>query len=146
MEIRNIYYYPNPILNQSCEKVTIFDDQLKKLVSDMKATTKYYNGCGLAAPQIGINKCLFVVVYQGRELAIINPQVISKEGSERLEEGCLSIPNVSIEVDRATQITLSAQNENGESVLLEESGFFARIIQHEYDHIIGKFILDYQEK
>lgn len=146
MSVLNIITHPNPLLHQVCSDITVFDDRIEKLVEDMFETMTYYSGVGLAGPQIGLLENIFVAQYNNRSIALINPKITHMEGSSWAEEGCLSIPGVLLEVERAKKITVHATNKNGKSIVLNEKGFFARIIQHEIDHLNGILILDKPEK
>ncbi len=144
MAILDVLTVPNPILTQPTVPVTRFDDHLKKLINDMFDTMRKFHGVGLAAPQVGILDALFVASFEGRDLILVNPKIIRKEGDAIVaEEGCLSIPNYSQFVKRPEKITIEAMTPDGVPITLEEDGFFARIIQHETDHLNGILITDY---
>lgn len=104
---------------------------------------KKSDGVGLSANQVGLNLRIFVAEYRNRFFAVINPKIIkfSKE-SEILEEGCLSVPGVFVEKERAMFVTLEGFDLNGKKLKLKASGVLARIFQHETDHLNGKLIAD----
>ncbi len=137
----------HPTLRKVAKPVTQFDIDLENFVSDLIETMKLNDGIGLAAPQVNVSKRLFVV---DKELinedwqaqAYINPEILSREGSERIEEGCLSIPGVRAEVDRPARIRARYQLLNGETVEEEMDGVLARVFQHEYDHLEGILFVD----
>jgi len=121
----------------------INNEHSKKLISDMFETLKASTGVGLAAPQISKNLNLFIVSYDGFEETYINPKIYSFGHSEQMSEGCLSIPNIPIIVTRKAKVRIQYHNRNWEYKQQEFDGIVARIIQHEYDHLIGKLIIDY---
>jgi peptide deformylase len=134
---------PDSLLTKPCELVTEFDQSLTELVDDMYETMDYYSGIGLAAPQIGLLKQLLVVDFNDRKFALVNPILTIKEGSSINDEGCLSLPNMLVTVERFSHIEVQAQDLKGNHITLDERGFIATIIQHEMDHLIGRLITDY---
>ena len=147
MALRPIKNCFDPVLRKQCEIVKNIDGELVTLSEDMIETTLAAPGVGLAANQIGIPKRIFVV-NMGVEtdtdnlITLINPQITSTEGNELGEEGCLSIPDVVAKVNRATQIEIKAVDLNGKDVRYEASGFLARALQHEMDHLNGILFWD----
>jgi len=136
--------YPDPILLEQAKPVEKIDRKINKLIDEMAATMYANEGVGLAAPQVGISKQ--IIVLDGGEglISLINPEIIQKSDSqESLEEGCLSLPDVRIEVTRPTEITVTGINEEGDHVEYHAKGLLARIFQHEIDHLNGKLIIDY---
>ena len=147
MSILAIKTYGDPCLRRKSEDVKEVTPELLKLVNDMLETMYANKGVGLAAPQVGINKNLLVVdvgdVLGKHELVVlINPEMLSKEGTDFLEEGCLSCPKASVRVKRAKKTVVQAINQKGEKIIREDSGFLSRAIQHEMDHLNGKLIID----
>ncbi|WP_138159236.1 peptide deformylase [Peptoniphilus catoniae] len=143
MALRTIRTDKDPILRKKSRQVTKFDDRLKILIEDMYETMDKAEGVGLAAPQVGILKR--VIVVDNREdirMALINPEITEKDGSEVAYEACLSIPERQGTVERATHIELSYIDENFEEKTMEASDFFARILQHEIDHLDGVLYSD----
>lgn len=138
MPVRDIVYFPDaPLLEKATPYEEITPD-LVALAQDMIDTMDAYDGVGLAGPQIGIAKRIFVMCEpDGEPLCIINPEILEKSGSALGEEGCLSMPRVYAQVPRATWLRLRGFNELGEPIEFEASDFAARIIQHEYDHLEG---------
>jgi len=144
-----IILVPNKILNTKTEPVKKFDSELKNLVQGMKEILSRDNvsGAGLSAPQVGVLKQVFIakkffINPTGKEesidFAIVNPQIISQsKQTATMFEGCLSIPNTFGKVERARKVTIKYQDENGELKKLKADGFFATVIQHEYDHLQG---------
>jgi peptide deformylase len=138
--------YGDPVLKSSATHVAVFDDALRQQVQRMGGLMHDALGVGLAAPQIGISQRL--LVYQvGNDaplIALVNPQIEwnSKGDEETAEEGCLSIPGIAVDVERPVHIRIRAQDEYGETRVVEASGLEARVIQHEMDHLDGVLILD----
>lgn len=142
MSLREVITYPNPILRKKSEVVEEVNDDLKQLVEDMTETMYASHGIGLAAIQIGVLKRVIVVnVGEGR-VVLINPVIDEAEGETRLEEGCLCLPGVMVEVARHEDITVSGLNETGETVTIHANGLLARALQHEIDHLEGTLIVD----
>ena len=139
MSVMKVVYYPDDPLTQKADPVEKFDKKLEQLIGDMLDTMHEYKGVGLAAPQVGLKKRLFVLqeTPESDEMYFINPVIEEMEGSEVGEEGCLSMPEIYGDVPRATYVRLSGQDLSGDSYEMEADGFLARIIQHEYDHING---------
>ncbi|MBV9021321.1 MAG: peptide deformylase [Chloroflexi bacterium] len=143
MAIRKIITTENPILRQKAKKVHRFDPSLQKLVNDMFETMQVANGVGLAAPQIAQSIRVFVAAYEGQEVAVFNPEIVKAEGEERGTEGCLSIPGyVGENIRRATKILVKGQDVRGKHIRIPAEGWFARILQHEIDHLDGILFLD----
>lgn len=142
MSLLNVLIYPDPLLRQKTSKVTQFNERLSRLTDDMFETMHNHAGVGLAGPQVGILEQILVYQFKSKKNVLINPKIISKEGKVSGEEGCLSIPDVRLMVDRAKSIVITYQTLTGEKRTLEESGFVARIIQHEIDHLHGVLITD----
>src|SRR5690242_16197136 len=143
MAIRKIITSENPILRQKAKKVHRFDPSLQKLVDDMFETMHVSNGVGLAAPQIAQSIRVFVAEYEGQKVAMFNPEIIKAEGAERGPEGCLSIPGyVGENIRRATKVVVKGLDVRGKPIRVNAEGWFARIMQHEIDHLDGILFLD----
>lgn len=140
MAILDLVTVPNPILNQSCSKITAFDDDLKHFITDMFDTMHHYKGIGLAAPQVGILEQLCICEFEDDTLVLINPTITAMRGKQQSEEGCLSIPNQLFDVDRATSVDVLFQDHNGKENTLAINGMLAIIVQHEIDHLNGVLI------
>ena len=147
MALRPIKNCFDPVLRKQCEIVKNIDGELINLSKDMIETTLAAPGIGLAANQIGIPWRVFVV-NMGVEtdtdnlITLINPEITAMEGSESGEEGCLSIPDVIVEVNRAIQIEIKAVDLNGKDIRYEANGLLARALQHEMDHLNGILFWD----
>ena len=140
--IREIRKYGDPVLAQTAEPVTEFDDKLRKLVNDMFETMYAAPGVGLAAPQVGISKRLFVMDCSTKEgvqerVALINPEIIVTEGRQVGDEGCLSFPGIYFQVERAQRVVARARNVKGEWFEIDTMDLPARCILHENDHLNG---------
>jgi len=148
MAIKKILTFPNPVLRQKVETVTSFDESLKELVTDLADTMYDAPGAGLAANQIGV--CLRVVVVdvsenkeEKKHLVLVNPEIIDKEGCQIDEEGCLSVIDLTAKVERYRKLLVRAQDLDGKSWEFPAEDFFARVIQHELDHINGILFIDH---
>ncbi|GCE19170.1 peptide deformylase [Dictyobacter kobayashii] len=143
MAIRKIITTENPILRQKAKKVHRFDPSLPKLVEDMFETMREANGVGLAAPQIAQSIRVFVAEYEDRKVAIFNPEIVKAEGEEKGPEGCLSIPGyIGENIRRATRVVVKGQDVRGKAIRVNAEGWFARILQHEIDHLDGILFID----
>lgn len=133
-----------PVLRRKTKKVASFAKDLQKLIQDLLDTVHHAEGAGLAAPQIGISERVTVARIGEEFIPLINPEILWK--SEKTvfgEEGCLSLPNVWLSVPRATDIVLQYFDPKGKEHEKKLSGFDARVVQHEVDHLDGKLIIDY---
>ncbi len=135
--------FGDPVLKSRSTPVKDFDESLERLADDMLSTMRAHDGVGLAANQVGRLKRILVAAVEEEEYVLVNPVVESRtEESETSPEGCLSIPGVHVEVERAKGITISGKSATGEPVRIEVEGLLARILQHEIDHLDGVLILD----
>ena len=145
MAIREIRKEGDPILRKECKTVKEMNELTKILIGDMFDTMYEADGVGLAGPQVGILKKIFVVDVGGEEpqpMVFINPEILEKDGEQTGSEGCLSVPGYQGEVTRAEHIRVRAFNENMEEFELEADGLLARCIQHEEDHLHGTLYVD----
>ncbi|HEX6800772.1 MAG TPA: peptide deformylase [Ktedonobacterales bacterium] len=144
MALRKIYTLDHPVLRRKAKKISRFDPYIERLVSDMFETMRAAPGVGLAAPQIGESIRVLVAEYEDQSVALVNPEII-KRGEEMLlgTEGCLSIPGVVGEdVPRHATVTVKARNPRGKEIRVNAEGWFARILQHEIDHLDGVLFID----
>jgi peptide deformylase len=135
----------DPVLKSSATPVDRFDDSLRRQVGRMAGLMNDALGVGLAAPQLGLSQRLLVyrVGPDAPLIALVNPRVEwASDDVETLDEGCLSIPGITVDVDRPVHVRVRAQDEEGDERLVEASGLEARVIQHEMDHLDGVLILD----
>jgi peptide deformylase len=146
MATLEILSFPDSRLRIKAKPVESFDPALLKLISDMKETMYAENGIGLAATQVNVHKQLLVldVSEQRNQFRVyINPQVMHPEGSEICEEGCLSVPGIYAEVNRARTVHVKAQNPDGSCFEETLDGLHAVCLQHEMDHLKGILFIDY---
>jgi peptide deformylase len=135
----------DPVLKSSATPVDLFDESLQSQVSRMAGIMSDALGVGLAAPQLGISQRLLVyrVGPDAPVIALANPEIEwTSDDGEMLEEGCLSIPGITVDVERPVHVRVKASDEEGQDRLIEASGLEARVIQHEMDHLDGVLILD----
>ena len=145
MATLKIRTYPDPILKQKAEPLAQFGPVEQKLFDDMIETMYAADGVGLAAPQIGVLKRIVIAcptLTQGEEYVFVNPEILETKGKELGLEGCLSLPGISGEISRAKTIRFRALDRKGIALEMEVKDFFARIIQHEIDHLNGVLLID----
>jgi peptide deformylase len=152
VSLLDIYLLGAPILRTETVPVTEVTDELRQLIRDMFETMYAAKGIGLAAPQIGRTERLTVVDVDDNPLVLLNPEIVLREGSARAEEGCLSIPDIYGDVERATRVIVRALDRDGEPFeldtalspgTLEIQELLARCMQHEIDPLHGKLFLDH---
>jgi peptide deformylase len=144
MAVRKILTLEKPVLRTKAKKVSRFDAYLQRLVDDMWETMREAPGVGLAAPQIGESIRVLVAEYEDQQVAFVNPEIIKRSEEEVLgTEGCLSIPGfVGDDVPRAAAITVKGRDPKGKEIRVKAEGWFARILQHEIDHLDGILYID----
>ena len=141
-----ILEFPDPRLRTRAQPVEHVDGELRKLIDDMFETMYAAPGIGLAATQVNVHKRVLVIdISETRDqpLALVNPEVIQRQGIEETEEGCLSVPGIYDKVTRAERIRVRALDRDGKSVEMDADGLLAVCIQHEIDHLDGKLFVDY---
>jgi len=146
MTMLTILEFPDPRLRTKAQPVTVFDQALKDLIGAMLETMYAAPGIGLAATQVNVHKQLLVLDVseeKNQPLALINPRVVANDGSQIYQEGCLSVPGIFADVERADRITVEAQDSDGKTITLQADGLLAVCIQHEMDHLVGKLFVDY---
>ena len=146
MAILEIIQYPDNRLNTPAQRVEKIDAATKKLIDDMAETMYAAPGVGLAATQVDVHKQVIVIdVSEDRSdlRVFINPEITRREGLAVNQEGCLSVPGVYENVERADSVTVTALDRNGSRFTLNASGLLATCIQHEMDHLLGKVFVDY---
>ena len=138
MALRKIREQGDPVLEKECKPVKEMTPRIRELIDDMFETMYENNGCGLAAPQVGILRQITVIdVDDGNQYVLINPEIIERSGSQTGEEGCLSVPGMAGTVTRAMHVKVRALDENMQPFELEADELLARCIQHECDHLHG---------
>ena len=144
MPTRNIVKQGDSCLNKKCRPVTEFNERLHILLDDMQETLKKANGAGLAAPQVGVLRRVAVVLLEDGSLKeIVNPVILSAEGTQKDIEGCLSVPGVWGMVERPMKVTVSAQDRFGDPFVIQAEGFTARAFCHEIDHLDGHLFTEF---
>lgn len=148
MAIRNIRINGDEVLRKKCKKVDKVDRRLLILIDDMIETMYDADGVGLAAPQVGILKRLFIIdVYDGAgPIVFINPEILEVSGSQIGDEGCLSVPGETADIERPNYVKIKATNEKGEEFILEGEELLARAICHEVEHLDGILFIDHIKK
>ncbi len=142
MSLLDIHVLGSPILRQETERVETITADLRRLVDDMFDTMHAAKGVGLAAPQVGRRERLAVVDADDVRLVVINPEIILREGTVKGEEGCLSLPEIYADVQRAARVIVRAQDIDGKWYEVEGSELLGRCLQHEIDHLHGKLFTD----
>ncbi|MDD4953752.1 MAG: peptide deformylase [Candidatus Omnitrophica bacterium] len=138
-----IRVYGDPVLRKRAALIKRVTPRHIEILSQMAQLMYDNSGIGLAAPQVGISESMIVVDIGNGLYKLINPKIIKKEGFQAMEEGCLSVPGVSIKVRRAKKITLQALDESGKPLVIEAQDLLACVFQHEIEHLKGKMIVDY---
>lgn len=143
MAILEIKKYPEPILREECREVKEIDDDVLKLIEEMKKKIIEVEGVGLAANQVGVGKKIIIVLTEKGPEAFINPKILKKSSeAEILEERCLSLPGILLSIKRSKEILVDALDVDGKVLQIEAKDLPAQIFQHEIDHINGKLIID----
>lgn len=146
MAILTILEFPDERLRKKAKPVESVDAKTRQLVEDMLETMYAAPGIGLAATQVNIQKRILVLDISEEKndpLALINPEILNKEGQEESDEGCLSVPGVFEKVKRAEKIRIKALDRDGNTLEMDADGLLAVCIQHEMDHLEGKLFVDY---
>lgn len=146
MSVLGIRLLGDPVLREMCEPVETIDDAIRQLIEDLTETMYAADGIGLAAPQVGVPVRVFVYDVRDEELgtgALINPEIVERQGTSKEEEGCLSIPGLSEPIERSERIAVRALDASGEEVTFEADGMLSRCIQHERDHLDGVLFIDH---
>ena len=143
MAIHKVITAENPILRRKAKKIHRFDPSIQKLAEDMFETMHSARGVGLAAPQIAQSIRIFVAEFEDHKVAMVNPEIVKAEGEVLGIEGCLSIPGyIGENIRRAEKIVVKGQDVRGKAIKVNAEGWFARVLQHEIDHLDGILFLD----
>jgi len=149
MPLLRVLHYPEPVLSQKAAVVDKFDSDLQSFIKDMTETMREQSGVGLAAPQVGVSSRIILVDTSAGDkearmplLVMVNPEILEEEGASIMEEGCLSLPDINVDVKRAQKITVKFMDNKAKESLMTFEDLSARIILHEVDHLDGLTILD----
>lgn len=146
MALLPILHYPDPRLHTKAVPVAHVDERIRQLVADMAETMYAAPGVGLAATQVNVHERVIVVdVSEDKSglLALINPEIVAREGEQTCEEGCLSVPGIYDTVTRSERVRVRALNEKGDPYEFDAEGLLAICVQHEIDHLEGKVFVEY---
>ncbi len=142
MDILPIKLYGEAVLSARAAKVEEIDKELKMFITAMMRTMYKYRGIGLAAPQVGVSKRIIIADIGEGLNCLINPRILWFRGEDVMSEGCLSLPNINLEIKRSEEIVVEGMDRNGKQVQLAVKGLLARVFQHEIDHLDGILIID----
>ena len=137
MAVLEVMKTGHPVLKQIAEPVEFVNKKIRQLLDDMAETMYKTDGVGLAAPQVNVSKRIIVLDDGNGLVEVINPEIVKKEGSQIGLEGCLSVPELFGDVERYDKIEVHGINRNNKKIKIKAEGFFARIFQHEIDHLNG---------
>lgn len=144
--VKSVYrlrLYPDAVLRKKSLPLDDVNGAVRDLMAGMAEIMYTYNGIGLAAPQVGMLQRIIIADVGEGLLTLANPEILQKEGEGRLEEGCLSLPDIQVDIARSQSIFVRGLNPEGKEVQHELSDLMARVIQHEIDHLNGVLIIDY---
>jgi peptide deformylase len=143
MALRNIVVEGDEILRKKCREVTQIDDRIRGILDDMLETMREYDGVGIAAPQVGIMRRIFIIeVEEGEVIELINPEILETRGSVGSDEGCLSVPGYVGYVERPEYVKITGLDRYGNQVIHEGEGLKAVALCHENDHLDGVLYVD----
>ena len=143
MALRNIVKQGDDILRKHCRPVDKVDDRIRTILDDMVETMRTEDGVGVAAPQIGMMRRMFVIEPEPEKVfKLVNPEIIETSGSQEFDEGCLSVPGVIGTVERPQMVKMRAMDENGQEKIYTFTDFYAVVASHEYDHLEGILFTD----
>ena len=143
MEPLEIKKYPEKVLRKKSETLSRITEKEKALFDQMLFTMRHFSGIGLAAPQIGILKKMIVAEVNRQIVRLANPEIIDAGGFDHMVEGCLSVPDIGVDIERPYKAVIKGLNKNGKIVEIKAEGLLARVLLHEIDHLKGKLIIDY---
>ncbi|MBM2616200.1 peptide deformylase [Actinoplanes sp. LDG1-06] len=142
MTVRPIRIFGDAVLRTECDPVTTFDAELRALIDDLEDTVREPGRAGVAAPQIGVSLRVFSYNVDDVVGHMVNPVLTGFEGEQQDEEGCLSIPGLYFPTKRSMSVTATGQDRHGEPLVIQGTGFLARALQHETDHLDGTLYID----
>jgi len=137
-----IHFWGEKILRKKCKPVKEVNNDTRKILNEMYSLMRVSDGLGLAANQAGIDLRLIVIQIKDDIFKLVNPKIIKKEGTIKIEEGCLSFPGITLDIKRASKVWVSSLDENGNPIDIEADGILAVALQHEIDHINGIVFID----
>jgi len=140
--VLKIVKFPNPLLRKKSKVVKKVTPEIVKLIDDMIETMQAAPGVGLAAPQVGKSLRVMVADIGQNPIALVNPKIIKKSGSQVFTEGCLCLPGVEAPIERASQVVVKGWGREGKTVEIEAEGLLATVLQHEVDHLEGVVFID----
>ena len=142
MTVRPIRNFGDPVLRTDADPVTAFDADLRALVTDLEDTVREPGRAGVAAPQIGVSRRVFSYNVAGQVGHLVNPVLTDFDGEQDDDEGCLSLPGLGFPTRRAMSVTARGFDQHGAPLVIHGTGFLARALQHETDHLAGKLYID----
>ncbi|ADJ25951.1 peptide deformylase [Dehalogenimonas lykanthroporepellens BL-DC-9] len=143
MPVRKIRIHPDPVLRIKSKKIPVVDRSIRELVDDMVETMQTNNGCGLAAPQVGVSlRCIVIGMPEQDPFTIINPEIVKRRGERVIEEACLSIPGVGAEVTRSLEVIVKGIGRDGKPLRIKGHDLLAQALEHEIDHLNGLLFID----
>jgi peptide deformylase len=151
MAVRTVRIFPDDVLKRRAEPVAAVDDEARRLLDDMAETMYHSNGIGLAAPQVGVSLRVLVVdvpadiddgTHASGLVYVVNPRIIAREGSVTLSEGCLSFPELYVDVKRAERVRVAYLDRDGAGKVVDADGLLSVCLQHEIDHLDGILFTD----
>ena len=146
MAALSLHQHPDPLLRQKAKRVKIIDHSIRELIAQMIDTMRQAQGVGLAATQVGVPLRVLVVELPDQEpLALINPQIVKRQGERTVEEGCLSVPGLRGEIKRSLSVTVKGLDPEGKEVRLKAQDLLAQALEHEIDHLNGVLYIDHLE-
>ena len=145
MTVLPIRHFPDDqVLRQKAKKVSHIDGSVQRLIDNMIETMQRANGVGLAAPQVGVSLRVIVVQMPGEKpVALINPEIVKRNGEQQVNEGCLSVPGYYGEIKRSASVTLKGKDRDGKEIRIRTEGLMAEALEHETDHLDGKLYIDH---
>lgn len=138
-----ICIFGDSVLRKKAKPIKSVGEHELKVFEEMLSIMRAAGGVGLAAPQIGLGRRMFVIEYNNSLLMLANPTILKKDGFGFLEEGCLSFPEITVKIKRFKKIVVEALDKNNKKIIIEADEILSRAIQHEIDHLDGKLIIDY---
>jgi peptide deformylase len=142
MDILDILIYPNAVLRKKCASVPDINDDVLRIAQCMAETMYTAKGVGLAAPQVGITQQIITIDVGNGLITLINPEIVLHEGDVKMEEGCLCLPKITVDIPRYEKVQVRGIDLTGKPITFDAEGLLARAFQHEIDHLRGKLIID----